>query len=178
MTQKIAIWALSHDFLGYIFATKARIDNQKNLLNSNVSSICPHNTGNFGLLTAEISWQVWNTPANFNFNGCRVLPSLLQRRCSPEANQTLHDIWPSPGLLHYTYIFGGSCPLTGFFPVQNSLFVQVFRSRILVALLHGTPTAGISQTLGRGTTNGITELSEGATYIRQDGHHFGHRPTF
>jgi len=26
---------------GYIFATKARIDNRKNLLSSNISSICP-----------------------------------------------------------------------------------------------------------------------------------------
>ena len=67
---------------------------------------------NFGPLTAEIRWRVWDTPANFN--GFRVLPSLLQRRRSPEANQTLHDVWPSPGLLHYIYIFGGSCPLMEF----------------------------------------------------------------
>ena len=40
---------------GYIFATKARIDNQKkNLLSSNTSSTCPHNMANFGPLTAEI----------------------------------------------------------------------------------------------------------------------------
>jgi len=67
---------------------------------------------NFGLLTAVICWRVWGTPANFN--GFRVLPSLLQRRRSPEANQTLHDVWPSPGLLHYVYIFGGSCLLAEF----------------------------------------------------------------
>ena len=42
-------------------------------------------------------WRVWGTPPNFN--GFRVLPSLLQRRRSPEAKQTLHDVWPSPGLL-------------------------------------------------------------------------------
>ena len=34
------------------------------------------------------------------------------------------------------------------------------RSRILAALLHGTPAAGVSQTLRRGTRNGITELSQ------------------
>ena len=34
---------------GYIFATKARIDNRKNLLSSNMSSTCPHNMENFGL---------------------------------------------------------------------------------------------------------------------------------
>jgi len=66
---KIAIWAPSHMFVGLynIFATKAGIDNRgKNLLNSNISSICPHNMVNFGLLGTEIGLPVWGTPANFN----------------------------------------------------------------------------------------------------------------
>ena len=46
---------------GYIFATKARIDNRKNLLSSNISSKCPHNMVNFGPLTAEIYPVVWGT---------------------------------------------------------------------------------------------------------------------
>jgi len=49
--------------------------------------------------------------------------------------------------------------------VQNSLYVQVLRSRILAALLHGTPAAGLSQTLRLGTRNGITELSQRAPPI-------------
>jgi len=73
----------------------------------------------------------------------------------------LHDLWLSPGLVHNIYIFGGSCPLTEFCQVQNSLCVQVLRSRILAALLHGTPAAGVSQTLRRGTRNGIMELCKG-----------------
>jgi len=57
--------------------------------------------------------------------------SLLQRRRSTEANQTLHDVWPSPARLHYVYIFGGCCPVTEFCQVQNSLCVlQVLRSPI------------------------------------------------
>jgi len=48
---------------------------------------------NFGPLTAEIGLPVWGTSANFN--GFRVLASLLQRRRSPEANQALHNVWPS-----------------------------------------------------------------------------------
>jgi len=60
---------------GYIFATKALIDNPKKLLNSDVSPICPHNTVNFGPLAAEICWLVWGTPENFN--GFRVLAALL-----------------------------------------------------------------------------------------------------
>ena len=60
---------------GYIFATKATIDNRKKLLSSNISSTCPHNTVNFGPLAAEICWRVWGTPCNFN--GFRVLAALL-----------------------------------------------------------------------------------------------------
>jgi len=67
---------------------------------------------NFGPLAAEIRWRVCGTTANFN--GFHVLAALLQRLCSPEANQTLHDVWPSPGLLHYIYIFGGLAPLWNF----------------------------------------------------------------
>jgi len=95
---------------GYIFATKAHIDNRKNLLSSNASSKCPYNMVNFGQLTAEIASLVWGTPGNFN----------------------------------------------GF--------------RVLAALLYGTVVVGVSQTLRRWT--------DGATYIRQGGHHVGHSPTF
>ena len=52
---------------GYIFATKALIDNRKkSLLSSNMSSRCPHNIVNFGALAAEIGLPVWGTHANFN----------------------------------------------------------------------------------------------------------------
>jgi len=61
---------------------------------------------------AEIGWVVWGTPANFN--GFRVLAALLRRRRSTKASQTLHRLWPSPGLVHYVFIFGGSCPVTEF----------------------------------------------------------------
>ena len=114
---------------------------------------CPHNMANFGPLTAEIGSLVWGTSANFH--AFCVLPSLLQRRCSAEANQTLDDVWPSPRLVHYIYIFGGSCPLTEFCPMQNSLYVQLFRYPILAALLHGTSPASVSQALRRATRNGI-----------------------
>jgi len=107
---------------GYIFATKACIDSRKNSLNGNMSSICPQNILNFSLLTAEICWRVWGTPANFN--GFRVLAS-LQRRSSTEVDQSLHYVRPYPGLVYCMYIFGSSCPLTEFCHVQNSLCVQL-----------------------------------------------------
>jgi len=147
-----------------------------------MSSICPYNVANFGPLTADICWRVWGTPANFN--RFHVLPSLLQRCRSPEANQTLHDVWPSPRLLNYIYISGGSGTMTEFCHMQNSFYVQVLRSLILPALLHGTPAAGVSQTLWRGTRNRITKLPQrappifGRAAITLGSHHVGHRPTF
>ena len=76
---------------------------EKNLLSSSISSTCPHNMVNFSLVAAEIVYLVWGTPANLN--GFRVLASLLQRRRWVEASQTLHDVWPLPGLVDYVYIF-------------------------------------------------------------------------
>ena len=141
--------------------------------------LSPHTSSPYGELplAAEVGSGVWGTPANFN--DFRVLPSLLQRLRSTEANQTLRYISPSPGLLHYIYnIFRGSCPLTEFCQVQNSLCVQVLRSSILASSLHGTRTVGVSQTLRCGTTNRITELSQRAAPIWLGGHHAGYRPTF
>jgi len=90
-----------HRTSGYIFSTKAHIDNQKNLLSSNISFTCPHNIVNFSPLVAEIVSLVWGTSANFS--GFRVLASLLQRRRSTEANQTLHNVWPLPRLVDCIY---------------------------------------------------------------------------
>ena len=64
-------------------------------------------------LTAEMV-GIWGTPANFS--GFRVLATLLQRRHSPEANQTLHYVWPSPGLIRYIYIVGGLLSPDGILP--------------------------------------------------------------
>jgi len=70
---------------------------------------------NFSPLTAEIGEGFCGTPANFN--GFRVLASLLQRCRSPEVNETLHDVWPSPGLVRYIY-FLGLLSLREFWQVQ------------------------------------------------------------
>jgi len=59
----------------------------KNLLSSNMSSTCPHNMVNFGLLAAEIDLTVWGTPANFN--GFHVLAALLHSCQVVIVSQTL-----------------------------------------------------------------------------------------
>jgi len=65
--QKIAIWAPSHNIVGLCPSQLRHVSTiGKNLLSSNVSATCRHNMVNFGILTAEIRWRVWGTPANFN----------------------------------------------------------------------------------------------------------------
>ena len=73
-----------------------------------MSSTCPHNMLNFGPLAAEIVSLAWGTLANFN--DFRILASLLQRRRSTEANQSLHGVWPLPGLVDYVYTLAAVAP--------------------------------------------------------------------
>jgi len=94
---------------------------------SNTSSTCSYNMVNFGPLVADILSLVWGTPANFN--AFRVLASLLQRRRSTEVNQTLHNVWPSPGLVHYIYTFGISCLLTEFCHHRPSFSGYIFTTK-------------------------------------------------
>ena len=85
--KKSPFWHHRTTLSGYIFGIKACIDNRKiNLLNANTSSTCPDNMVNFGLLTAEICWRVWGTPANFN--GFRVLAALLHGTLVVGVSQT------------------------------------------------------------------------------------------
>jgi len=56
------------------------------LLSSNISSTCPHNMVNFGLLAAEIVSLVWGTPGNFN--GFRILAALLHGTLVVGVSQT------------------------------------------------------------------------------------------
>jgi len=93
----------------------------KALLNSNISCTRLYNMVHFGPLTAEIGWWVWGTPTNFN--GFRVLASLLLRRRSVQVNQTLHDVWPSPGLVHYIH-FWGLLPPNGIPPSSKFTFAS------------------------------------------------------
>jgi len=72
---------------GYIFAIKARIDNRKKLLSSNISSARFRNMVNFGPLAAETGPVVCGTPANFN--GFRVLAALLHGTPVLGVSQTL-----------------------------------------------------------------------------------------
>jgi len=154
---------------------------EKNSLNNNISFTCSHNMVNFGPLAADISSWVWGTPANFN--GFSLLPSLLHRRRLPEANQALHDFWPSPGLVHYRYILGFLPPdgilRAAKLTLRPSLALSCFDS---VTARHWS--GGRQPTLRHGTRNGIMEVSlldifnRGRHLYSEGDRHVGHWPTF
>jgi len=112
-----------------------------------------------------------------NFNGFRVLPSLLQRRRSPEGNQTLHDVWPSPELVHYYTFLGALAPSRNFarslFTVRPSLAFSCIGS---VTARHSSSRRQPNIAAWYKEWNYGT-FAEGATYIRPGGHQVGHRPT-
>ena len=131
---------------------------------------------NFGPLTVEIGLPVWGTPASFN--RFRVLASLLQRRRSPEASQTLHDLWPSPGLV-YMYTF-----LEAFAP-DGILLRAKFTLRPSPACSYiGSVTARHSSSRSEPNVAAWYKewnygtFADGATCIRLGDHHVWHRPTF
>jgi len=120
-----------------------------------------------------------------NFNRFRVLASLLHRRRSLEANQTLHGVWPSAGLVHShtVYTFSGAFAPTAIlldakFTLRPSLALPYVGS---VTELHSSSghQRNFAAWIG---LQGMEILNAGgaedATCIRQDGHHVGHRPTF
>jgi len=132
--QKCAIYAPSQVHASTI---------QKNLVNSNISSIRPHN------IRPTDGWdRFWSLGHTSKFQR-------VSRLAFVTAATPLTGGQPSfARCLAVTWAFFRGLlppPLTEFCPVRNSLYVQVFRSPILAALLHGTPAASVSQTLRRCT---------------------------
>jgi len=129
---------------------------------------------NFGI-AAEISSGVWGTPANFN--GFRVLASLLQPHRSPDANQTVRCLVVSWAATLYIH-FRGLLPPNGILPgARFTLRLSSFSYIGSVTARHCSSGrqpnfAAWCKEWDYGT------FAEGATSIRLGGHHVGHRPTF
>ena len=117
--KKSPFWHHRTTLSGCAFEAEASIDNRKkNLLSSNMSSTCPHNMVNFGLLTAEICWRVWGTSANFN--GFRVFAELMHGTLVVGVSQTLRR-WTEGA----TYIWQGDHHV-GHWPTFYSNNLNVF----------------------------------------------------
>jgi len=133
--------------------------------------------GELDPLAAEIGSGVWGTPANFN--GFRVLASLLQWRCSPEANQTLHDAWPFPGHVRYIYIFGGLLPPDGILPRAKFTLRPNLAIFFIVSVTARHSSSGRQLNFAAWYKEwNYGTFAQSTTYNQQGGHHVGHSPTF
>jgi len=163
MTQKIAICAPSHNFVGLCLRNEARIDNRKKLLNRNISST---HLPQYGKLRPTNGWDRFGSlghPCKFqrvSRLAFVIAPTSLTggqpnfARCLPVSYA---------GTLYIHFGGGAFAPWQNFVrcKIHFTSTVQVLRSPILAALLHGTPAAGVSQTSRRGTRNGITDFRKG-----------------
>jgi len=96
-------------------------------------------------------------------------------------NQTLHDVWPSPGLVAWYTIYTFSGALApdrilsgGKFTLRPSLAFSYIGS---VTARHSSSERQSNFAASYNEWNYRT-FAEDATYIRQGGHHVGHQPTF
>jgi len=143
---------------GYIVATKACVDSRKKLvkqqyllhMHPQYGELRP--TGGWDLLVSLGHSSKFQPVSHLSF---ATAPTSLTGD-QPNFARCLAISWT--GTLH-TH-FRGCCPLTEFCQLQNSLRVQVLLSPILAVWLYGTRAVAVSQTLWRGTRNGITELSQ------------------
>ena len=141
ITQKSPSAHYRTTLLGYISSQLRHVSTiEKNLLNSNISYTCPHNIVNVGPLTSEIGWRVLGT--SVNFNGSRVLASLLHCRRSTYFNHTLHHVLPSPGLVHYIHFWRRLSP-NGILPGAK------FTLRSSLALSYAGSVAALHSSSGR-----------------------------
>ena len=154
-SSKIVISAPSHN---YIFATEARIDNRKKTFVKQQYLL--HKSPQYGELRPTSGWDR---------SGSLGHPRKFQRVSrlrSVTAATSLNGSQPnvarclavsSAGTLHIH--FRGFLPRYGILPGAKFTFIlQVLRSVILVALLHGTWAVGANQTVRR--------WAHGATYVQ------------
>ena len=151
---------------GYIFATKACIDNRKkNLFNSNTCSTCRHNIVNIGPLTAEIVSTVW------------ALQHISTGFASSVPYCTDVAQWRSTKLCTVFVRLLGCCTIYtfwGLLPPDGILPRAKFTLRPSLAFSYIDTVTARQSSSGRQPS--LRRWEEGATYIRQDGHHVGHRP--
>jgi len=149
-----------------IFAMKACIDNRKKKLVKHQYLL--RMSSQYGELRSTNGWDqftsLWH-PSKFQLVSRLAFLTAATSLTAGQPNFAWCLAVFCAGTLYRYIHFWGSCPLTEFCQVQNSLYVQVLRSPILAALLHSTPAAVVSQTLWCGTRNGITELSQRAPPI-------------
>ena len=151
---------------------------RKKLLNNNMSSIRLHNMANFGPPTSEVGSRVSGTPANFNgFAPAFVIATTSLSGCQPNFAFARCLAISCTGTLYIHF--------WGLLPPNGILSAAKFILHPSLAFSYiGSVTARHSSS-GRQPNfvasykeRNYGTFAEGATYIRQGGHHTGQWPTF
>jgi len=149
---------------GYMFT------NRKKLVKQHIPSTWSHQYGELRPITGWDRFTSLGHPTKFQRVSRLVFVTAATSLTGGQRN--LHGVWPSPGLVHYIYIFRGSCPLTEFCLVQNKLsYIGSVTAR------HSSSGRQPNFAAWYNEWNYGT-FAEGAAYIRLGGHQFEHRPTF
>ena len=122
-TQKIAICAPSHNLVGMYFCNQGmnRQSERKLVKQQYLLQMSPQ----YGELQSTSGWDRFVSLGHTSkFQRVSRLAFVTAVTSLTRYNQTLHDVCPSPGLVYYMYIFGGSCPLTEFCLVVSSFFIS------------------------------------------------------
>jgi len=155
---------------GCIFANKACIDNQKHVKQQYLL----HMSSEYGGLRPTNGWDRFGSLGHpSKFQRVSRLGSLVQRHRSWEANQTLHDVWPSPGLVYYIHFPGLLLPngmLPGAkFTLRRSLAFSYIGSVTAPHSSSGRPRnfAAWCREWNYGTfADGVTDSRLGGHYVR------------
>ena len=174
---KIAIYATSHNFVGLYLCNEGMYrQSERNLLNSNTSSRCPHNMANFGPLTAEIGWRVWGTQQISTGFACGFVTAVTSfTGGQPNFARCLAVSWA--GILHI-YVFLGLLSPDWTLPgtiltLHPSLAFSYIGS---ITAQHSTSGRQPNFVAWYKEWNYRT-FADGTTYVRLGVHCVGHWPT-
>jgi len=166
------------NFFRLSFATKACIDNwEKKLVKQQYLF---HMSPQYGELLPTNGWDLFRSLGNPTPQQSSTGFASWLCYCSDVTQGGQQNfaryVWPSPGLVHYIYTFlGGSCPLTKFCRLQNSLRPSfAFSCFGSITARHSSSGHQPNFVPWYKEWNYRT-FADGARYIR---HHVGHRPTF
>jgi len=105
--QNFAIWASSHNFVGLYLRNQGMYQqSEKKLVKQ---QYLHHTSWQYGELQPTNGWDRFRSFGHLN-KFQRVSHLAFVTTSLTGTNQTLHNVSPSPGLVLYIYIFGGSCP--------------------------------------------------------------------
>jgi len=173
MTQKIAICAPLHNLVELCLCNKGMYrQSEKNLLNSNISSTCPHNpTNGWDLLGSLGHPRKFQPVSQLGF----ITAATSLTKGQPNFARCLAVSWAGTLYIHFRGLFPPDGILSGakFTLCTGDAFSNIGSATALHSSSGRQPNfEAWYKEWNYGT------FAEGTTYTQLGGHHVGHQPTF